>query len=839
MEPSPQLFTARFLWFLPLLLPFGLTGAFDPLEALDREANVLWTTPSTDSAGSMPIGNGDIGVNVWMDPNGELLLLIAKSDAWSGNGRLLKLGRVRIQMEPNPLAESNTFSQLLNLKDGEIQISVGREEERVDLRIWVDAWHPVIHVEAEGLLARQWTVDLEMWRTARRVLVEGEDHSAYGIYKGPLPVIVEPDTVVAEQADAVTWFHRNTKSIWADTLDIQSLSHWKADNPDPLLHNTFGGTIRADGFRKTSSTRLISQSPRSGAHVTIFPYTSRTGSAEQWQQELATVVEHVETVPLAERRSAHTNWWRNFWTRHWIFVSSEADAAAARAVTRGYALQRYMQACAGRGAFPIKFNGSLFTVDATSDYDPDYRRWGGPYWWQNTRLPYFSMLHAGDMDLMDPLFDMYLQALPLASERIQTYYGHAGAYFPETMYFWGTWVNDNYGWDRADKEVGRADNSYVRWEWQGGIELCWLMLQRYLSAPDPAFLQGKLIPMATDIINLYDERFPRGSNGKLVFHPAQALETYAEGTINPAPEIAGLKVLLQGLLQLPQAHTTEAHRQLWSRLISELPELPVRNMSGKAALSPAAILGPKQNFESPELYSVFPYPLYGVGHPELELADWTYQTRVNKRPDGWGQDVIFAAMLGRTAEAKREVVRRFQNKHTGSRFPAMWGPNSDWIPDQCHGSVNMIALQKMLMQEIDQRILLFPAWPDDWDVHFRLHAKGNTWIEGRLQNGNFTFLETLPDQRYADITPYIGERPPRLHIEPSGNRGMTLSFIRVSNSSSIYTLETTLSLTHPDWMPVTQNPVATDLGDGNTRIQYSLSNTNAGFYRLVRTALAN
>ena len=60
--------------------------------------------PSVDSAGSMPIGNGDLGMNVWVEPGGDLLLLLGKTDAWGDNGRLLKLGRVRISMDPNPFA---------------------------------------------------------------------------------------------------------------------------------------------------------------------------------------------------------------------------------------------------------------------------------------------------------------------------------------------------------------------------------------------------------------------------------------------------------------------------------------------------------------------------------------------------------------------------------------------------------------------------------------------------------------------------------------------------------------------------------------------------------------
>lgn len=80
--------------------------------------------------------------------------------------------------------------------------------------------------------------------------------------------------------------------------------------------------------------------------------------------------------------------------REWsyIIVSSEdtTQHAATATVTRGYALQRYMLACAGRGAYPIKFNGSLFTVDTydrpgpAGGLDADFRRWGGPYWFQKT-----------------------------------------------------------------------------------------------------------------------------------------------------------------------------------------------------------------------------------------------------------------------------------------------------------------------------------------------------------------------------------------------------------------------------------------------------------------------
>ena len=65
-------------------------------------------------------------------------------------------------------------------------------------------------------------------------------------------------------------------------------------------------------------------------------------------------------------------------------------------------LQRFMNACSGRGGSPIKFNGSIFTVEKkpgaspeTAEGDPDWRNWGGSYWFQNTRLSYWPMLAGG------------------------------------------------------------------------------------------------------------------------------------------------------------------------------------------------------------------------------------------------------------------------------------------------------------------------------------------------------------------------------------------------------------------------------------------------------------
>ncbi|MCK5740425.1 hypothetical protein KAH55_14645, partial [bacterium] len=372
--------------------------------------------------------------------------------------------------------------------------------------------------------------------------------------------------------------------------------------------------------------------------------------------------------------------------------------------------------------------------------------------WQNTRLPYWSMLASGDADLMKPLFNLYFQALELAEKRTRIYFDHAGVFFPETMYFWGAYTMDNYGWpeDRSDLPVNTILNRYIRYEWQGGLELTLMLLDWFDYFGDETFLKQSILPFAEKIITFYDEHYPRTENGTLRIWPGQALETYWDSE-NPAPEIPGLKTVLSRLLALEQSMVSDDTRKNWQQLQAVLPELPMREVDGKLALGFAGKVGPKHNLENPELYAVWPYGLYGVVLPDLELARETYARRLATATGGWQQNAIQAAVLGLTDEARKMVVSNFTSHAPDSRFPAFWGPNYDWIPDQDNGGVSMIALQKMLLQTVGDQILLFPAWPAEWDVSFKLYAPGETIICGELHDGELVNLQVEPASRKKDV----------------------------------------------------------------------------------------
>ena len=275
-------------------------------------------------------------------------------------------------------------------------------------------------------------------------------------------------------------------------------------------------------------TALKSSKPSQRHALSVTVLSAPTDTPDAWLAELDRVEKAVASVEFAEARRAHEAWWSEFWNRSWILV--EAGDSTAETVTRGYVLQRFMNACSGRGGSPIKFNGSIFTVEAkpgaspeTPDGDPDYRQWGGCYWFQNTRLAYWPMLAAGDFDLMEPWFRMYRDALPLSQARIHTYYGFTNAaQFPETMYWWGLPNNGDYGWENTAPEPA---NSYIRRYWTGSLELTTVMLDRYDFTQDPEFARRTLVPLADPLITFLSRYWKRDANGKIRFDPAQSLET--------------------------------------------------------------------------------------------------------------------------------------------------------------------------------------------------------------------------------------------------------------------------------------------------------------------------
>jgi len=715
-----------FIWVLLMLTTTAFQGVAQsthklkphtPVDTLLDAYNLWWNTPGPGSAQSMPLGNGDIGLNVWVEKNGDLVFYIAKTDAWGGEidpgkdiwvnqgGVLMKLGAVRVSVTPNPLSGSPAFKQILKLRNGEIIVQEGTGANEVDFRVWVDANNPVIRVEAKSSRQSTVSVKLDNWRAGLT------------------------DTILSNQKNSIAWYHHNSPTA------------------DPHLANlTFGAVITGKGITNKGDTTLQSTQKVTSQLISIYPLTAVAGSGNEWYSTLKQHINRLEKLDLNQTRLAHQQWWRQFWERSWVFVSGNETATN---ITQGYILQRFVTACAGRGAYPVKFNGSLFVVDnPVKNVNADYRAWGGQYWFQNTRAMYWPRLMAGDFDMMLPLFRMYANILPADEAQIKQFYNHGGAYFAETSPFWG-------GLNFMGPGVKA---NYTNHYFTPILELSMMMLDYYEYTGDTAFAKKTLLPIATAGLRFFDEHFSRDSTIKLLLDPDNSIEMFWK-VHNPAPDIAGLHAVLSRMLKLPVILVDENTRHHWQQFYNELPPLPTADVNGKTVLLPYT--GPQTaqsfNSENPELYAIYPFRLYGLGKPNLNVAINTFNARKQRDKGCWVQDPIQAAMLGDAGTAQEYVSFNFARKDPRLKFPAFWAKGNDYEPDEDNGGNGENGLQQMLMQTDSKKIMLLPAWPTGWDAVFKLNAPYKTTVEGRVSKGKLVYLKVTPASRLADVVAIPGK----------------------------------------------------------------------------------
>jgi hypothetical protein len=687
-------------------------GSYDLIAGVSKY-DVVWTETGKGPDDSMPLGNGDIGLNVWTEPNGDLLFYIGKSDAWSETPSkslgLLKIGRVRVSLDPTPAMQG--FEQALRLKDSEIVVKEGD----ATLRVWVDANRAAIHVEVKSATPLAMKASLEDWRLAPNDAITAD--------------------VIEKKKDLVEWYHRNGPKSDVHVKDY-----------------TWGALMRGAGMRG-GGMEIASEKAAKVQAVTVYPLTMINPDAKHWMQAVEKLATDAEAVPPAKAWADHVAWWDGFWRRSWIDLAAGDQAFG---VTQGYVLQRYMTAAAGRGAQAIKYNGSLFVVDNPhvaigrdankkdifAPVTADFRGWGGQYWFQNTRPIYWPLLQMGDFDMMQPLFKQYLGEIRNNAPTVEEFYHHDGSYFAETSPFWGAIPN----------LPPEKDGKYTDFYFTPVLELSMMMLDYYEFTGDKAFVKETLLPISSQGIEFFDKHWKRDADGKLLLDPDNAIEQFWK-VHDPAPDIAGLHAVLPRLLALPEDLTTAQERAQWKRMIGELPPLPTGEVGGKLVLLPYT--GPQvqapHNYENPELYAIYPFRLFGLGKPELQLAKDTFDARKFTKPGCWVQDPEQAAFLGMTELAKKDVTFDLERKDKRMKFPAFWDQAHDYIPDVDNGGNGQIGLQRMLMQTEGKRILLLPAWPADWTAEFKLHAPLQTVVEGRVEGGKIVRLKVTPESRRKDV----------------------------------------------------------------------------------------
>jgi hypothetical protein len=749
----------------------------------------------------MPLGNGDVGVNVWFEANGDILFYVSKVDAYDAQHLLPKLGRVRLRTEP--ALDINQVKTTLLLKEAAVEILAGDTK----FRVWVDANAPVVRV-------------LGHCPTPRKVSIAAESLRQWQNAADPLSGGGTAALLFHDNSDSVAWCYRNQSSTWAGNFANQNSPEIVAKTKDPVLHRTSGCVLTAKGFKRLNPTTIASPQPITGIDASVCVLTSQPESPDAWRAEALR--------PFKSDWNAHLACWKAFWNRSHIFIPKAGEgiynldqfrftqfpqsrdgydgqkeipaSQNAFQITQRYALERFCQAIASRGAVPPPYNGSIFTMDMPAGVmgfdkpkdhpvSPDGRDWAQlSFMWQNTRHPYWSMPTRGDYDTIIPGMQFVRNGLNIAKDRCKKLYGVDGA-----VIFEASWYH-NVGVFPFEHMPG-----HLKFHQLATIEIPAIMAETYSHTRDDRFLRETLLPCAEEGLKFYFNRFTRtDAKGKMLMEGVGCAETY-QGVTNPATEMGCMKYLLDLLLSFPIDAPRRATFAKWRAM---LPEVPTRRIRGMDLLAVGEVYQPgRVDCETPELYSIYPFRQAWLGTPEkLAMARQSFHVRnasldgtIDWQPvetGGWQAAPVQAAYLGLAREAARLASINFHDRfihwsgniakgpngelmrgacdgpgfvvgdpksglpfpyRPRAKFPAFWETKMDGTPDNDHGANSANTLQAMLLQSDGDKIHLLPAWPEDWDVTFKLTAPKKTTVEGIYQNGRITSLKVTPESRRKDI----------------------------------------------------------------------------------------
>lgn len=776
--------------------------------------NVVWNSQSKNSSESMPCGGGQLGLNIWVE-NGDILFYIGQAGSMDENGTLLKPGRVRIQMYPNLFIASDlVFSQKLELENGSVLIegtskSLGLNAK---LRFWVEVKRPVVHIDMDSNIPVNLISAFESWRYQDLYLPQVIKSFNEEVFSqralcmetrvgDPDSVFVYKDNQVAK--DKLFYdYHKvnNAKDIFENAMITQDLKSIREKLDNPLLNLVWGTAM---GGKEWKFSRITSGSysgtPYKGweyettkryskLSIKIACPVEQNSTPEKWQEQVNLILSYSkESDALLWKKNQ--DWWQQFWSGSYVIIDKDKETDASR-YSQAYTLFRYMQAANLNGNYPTLFNGGVYTFDpeftkvkgpldgfsGEKGYTPDYRWWGAGFTGQNQRLVYWPMLKNGDFELMKPQFDYFREGLNNTVQRTKYYWGIDGCSFseqPSVLHLPGNatygFVNGLTHWNRrnADLENGVDYELGIRRIWESQLEFSWMILQYYSYTGNDI---REYLPFIEKSVIFYDEYYRKlqrkrsgtdfDKNNKLAIQPANTLEKHSNAK-NPASIIAGLTVILNDLIRLPDQWQEPGKKNRWQEMLQHLPPLPIGEYEGHPYMQPAENIPNNWHTHSPEMYPLYPYQIFGIGLPGLEIMDETFTMyglfgksdpreirRENYPAEGWSQLGVHAARLGDVKTSKALLENKLDG--TPFRFPAFYA-GGDWGPDHNWAGTGQIHLQEMLLQTHGGKLHILPCWPSEWDVEFKLHAPQQTTVECSYKNGKIEKLKVSPSSREKDI----------------------------------------------------------------------------------------
>ncbi|TJZ94761.1 Ig-like domain-containing protein [Actinacidiphila oryziradicis] len=686
-------------------------GAFhlDPAGVVSR-SDIVLGSPNLTGTGSMPLGNGSLGVAAWAA--GGFTAQLNRSDTMPDRKSPGQLNIPGLSV----ISHAADFTGRLDLTEGVLRESGGG----MSMKAWVASAKDELIVDVAG-------ANPGLTQTA-----------TINLWSGRKPAAGVSGTV----------------GTLAET--------WVDGGPPTGSGQTFGSlaAITADGQQVSTTVAAPTQ-----VKVSLKPHADGTFrvvvASPAWTggnaaTTAAKLIGHDATLRESSLMSAQGRWWNHFWTHSGLVEMNSTDGSAAY-IENLRTLYLYEEAASmKKGSYP----GSQAGEADMFAWSKDTQTWTpSAYWLWNLRTQISANMSSGNYDLNTPIFDMYANDLPQIEAWTKAAMGGLpGSCVPETMRFNGNGGDLSPGANASCSEPGSPNWNALNIS--SGPEVALYMWQQYQATGDRAMLK-KYFPFmkSTAVFQLAYQTV--GADG-LLHANANAHETQwavQDPTTDIAVDLTLFPIIEQAAKVLGTAGTTDAALVQQVRTAeTQIPPYPrtdqatrtqLLNPNYTAAETDAADAtgtdmiaisyqptAQRRNGENIELEPLWPWNTVSDQNSNLfALEQRSYAHRPNKGGNDWSMDAIDAARLENPAEVRSNLISITEGHQVYPNGFADIGNTVGYQPYIEQESGVATAVNEALAQGYDGIIRFAPAWPSDWNVSGSVYIQGNGKVDVQVQNG--------------------------------------------------------------------------------------------------------
>ena len=562
-------------------------------QSLVSRGDLHYDTPASRSEEGLPIGNGRMGTLVWTKPT-ALKLQINRVDVFATN------------TATNSFVERNSdYCCGVGLVDVDF-VDFGEDVfPRAQTPQHLSIYDDLLSVEGRGVSVRALA-----WNDADVIALAIKDTRA-----NPVPIktnlrMLRPPVVKTRNHTA-----HSALSTKGDRIILrQEFTEGDYYNSSALAVAVLGRAVNTKAVSEGELSLVVE--PGAGAFTILIASASSFNRSDDVAAEALCQLDAASDKGFEALVGSNRSWWRDFWARSFVHLSSKDGVADYVEANYNYFL--YLMASSSRGKFPPKFNGMLWTTGG------DTRDWGSQYWWHNVSSYYQGLLATNRPELMEPMFNLYSGMFESTARAAREQWGSRCIFIPEVVWFDGlpplpdkiaAEMQDLYllrkPWDGrslAFREFARTKPPHAsRWNWKApgkwvdgnwvvsdkgggpfghavhilssGAKIAFLYWERYQYTQDRDWLRERAYPMLKGVADFF-ESYPnlkKGADGKYHLHDVNNHEP-VWGAQDTMEELAAMQGVLPLAIRASELLDVDSDRRAaWQELLRELTPLPTND----------------------------------------------------------------------------------------------------------------------------------------------------------------------------------------------------------------------------------------------------------------------